>query len=86
MARKNSTDKIKGLQEQIRKMEQKLKEEQRKRDEELGKIFREEWNIEDAETAQLIIQSLRNDVEKLIQSAQQSEPINTKDDPETIVS
>lgn len=72
MARKNATDKIKNLQEQMKKLEQQIKEQEKKRDEELGKIFRVEWGIEDSDTARLIIDSLKSDVEKLIKSAEQN--------------
>ena len=65
MARKNAANKIKDLKEQMKKIEQQLKEEEKKRDEELGKIFREEWGIEDSDTAFFIIKSLKNDVDKL---------------------
>ncbi|MFZ0447156.1 MAG: hypothetical protein WAM95_21500 [Bacillus sp. (in: firmicutes)] len=70
MARKNSSDKIKDLQRQMKKIEQQLKEQEKKRDEELGKIFREEWGIEDSDTARLIIESLKSDVEKIIKSSE----------------
>ena len=72
MARKNSSDKIKDLQNQMKKIEQQLKEQEKKRDEELGKIFREEWGIEDSNTAHLIIESLKNDVEKIIKSSEEN--------------
>ncbi|MFD4931828.1 hypothetical protein ACFWMS_23570 [Peribacillus butanolivorans] len=68
MARKNPADRIKDLQDQMKKLEQQLKEQEKKRDEELGKIFREEWGIEDSETARLIIDSLKSDVETLIKT------------------
>lgn len=68
MARKNPSDKIKDLQDQMKKIEQQLKEQEKKRDEELGKIFREEWGIEDSETAKLIINTLKSDVDKLIKT------------------
>lgn len=71
MAKKNSTDKIKDLQKQMKKIEQQLKEQEKKRDEELGKIFREEWGIQDSDTARLIIKSLKNDVEKLVKSPEE---------------
>lgn len=72
MARKNSSDKIKDLQNQMKKIEQQLKEQEKKRDEELGKIFREEWGIEDSNTAHLIIESLKSDVEKIIKSSEEN--------------
>jgi hypothetical protein len=72
MARKNSSDKIKDLQKQMKKIEQQLKEQEKRRDEELGKIFREEWGIEDSDTARLIIESLKSDVEKIIKSSEEN--------------
>ena len=92
MARKNSSDKIKDLQRQMKKIEQQLKEQEKKRDEELGKIFREEWGIEDSNTARLIIESLKSDVEKIIKSSEDNlvsseieNPINeSKDESKTI--
>jgi hypothetical protein len=92
MARKNSSDKIKDLQRQMKKIEQQLKEQEKKRDEELGKIFREEWGIEDSNTARLIIESLRSDVEKIIKSSEDTlvsseieNPTNeSKDESKTI--
>jgi cell division protein YceG involved in septum cleavage len=68
MARKNSADKIKDLKEQMRKIEQQIREQEKKRDEELGRIFREEWSIEDSETAHYIINSLKSEVDRLIKS------------------
>ena len=92
MARKNSSDKIRDLQRQMKKIEQQLKEQEKKRDEELGKIFREEWGIEDSNTARLIIESLKSDVEKIIKSSEDNlvsseieNPINeSKDESKTI--
>lgn len=85
MARKNSADKIKDLKEQMKKIEQQLKEQEKKRDEELGKIFREEWEIEDSETAFFIIKSLKSDVDKLkktfetnVDSSMQKNPDESK--------
>ena len=96
MAKKNSTDKIKDLQKQMKKLDQQIKEQERKRDEELGKIFREQWGIEDCETAKLIIDTLKSEVESLKQSTKTNEvnePINTltpipdeSDKKETVVS
>lgn len=68
MAKKDPARKILDLKEQMKKLEQQLKEQERKRDEELGKLFREEWDIHDSETARLIIESLKSDVDSLKES------------------
>ncbi|MBU8855368.1 MULTISPECIES: hypothetical protein [Priestia] len=68
MAKKDPARKILDLKEQMKKLEQQLKEQERKRDEELGKLFREEWDINDSETARLIIESLKSDVDSLKES------------------
>ena len=65
MARKSAADKVRELQEKMKVLEEQLKEEERKRDEELGKIIRIEWDIEDSETARIIITSLKSEVEKI---------------------
>ena len=85
MARKNPADRIKDLQDQMKKLEQQLKEQERKRDEELGKIFREEWGIEDSETARLIIESLKSDVDALI-NTQENKPKTDDTREENLVS
>lgn len=68
MAKKDPAKKILDLKEQMKKLEQQLKEQERKRDEELGKLFREEWDINDSETARLIIDSLKSEVDSLKES------------------
>ena len=68
MAKKDPAKKINDLKEQMKKLEQQLKEQEKKRDEELGKLFREEWDINDSETARLIIESLKSDVDSLKES------------------
>jgi hypothetical protein len=83
VARKTSADKIKDLQLKMKKLEEQIKEEAKKRDEELGKIFREEWGIEDSDTARLVINSLKSDVEKLINGVPmdpQPQTLETKDE------
>lgn len=82
MARKNAADKIKDLKEQMKKIEQQLKEEEKRRDEELGKIFREEWGIEDSETAFFIIKSLKSSVDKLKKSFETNEDSNIQKNPD----
>jgi hypothetical protein len=82
MARKNSADKIKDLKEQMKKIEEQLKEQEKKRDEELGKIFKEEWGIEDSNTAFFIIKSLKNDVDKLKKSFETNEDNNIQKNPD----
>jgi hypothetical protein len=82
MARKNSADKIKDLKEQMKKIEQQLKDQEKKRDEELGQIFREEWGIEDSETAFFIIKSLKNDVDKLKKGFEANGESNTQKNPD----
>lgn len=57
----------------MKKIEQQLKKQERKRDEELGKIFRDEWGIEDSKTAHFVIQSLKSDVTKLIKAFEDKE-------------
>ncbi|MED4587859.1 hypothetical protein [Priestia flexa] len=68
MARKDAATKINELEEQMKKIERQLKQQMKKRDEELGKLFREEWGIEDSNTAKLIIDSLKSDVNSLKES------------------
>jgi ATP-dependent Lon protease len=82
MTRKNAADKIKDLKEQMKKIEQQLKEEEKKRDEELGKIFREEWEIEDSKTAFFIIKSLKSDVYKLKKTFEANEDSNIQKNPD----
>ncbi|KYG33495.1 hypothetical protein ACU3L3_14480 [Priestia endophytica] len=88
MPRKDPAKKIDSIQEQIKKLQEQLKEQERKRDEELGKIFREEWGIEDLETAQLIISELKPKVETLLNQSEveevQSEQSNFSEHRETV--
>ena len=62
----------------MKKIEQQLKEQEKKRDEELGKIFREEWGIEDSDTAFFIINKLKSDVDKLKKTFETNEDSNTQ--------
>lgn len=65
MPKNTKEKKLESIEEQIKRLQQKKKDLEKKMKENIGKVIIEEWEIEDEETAIMVIQSLKEEAKKL---------------------